>query len=1175
MVAIKRKTIFIVAILFLSLFRIYNATPTTIYVDDDGTADFTSIQDAINNALNGDTIIVRAGTYREEIFINKSITLKGEAGAIIECLPDAHGITLNANGVIVDGFLIRYATEGHYCLKLNNARNCIIKNCNFSSSYGAIYIYGGENNTILRNRFYSNNYGIIAIGAESMVFRENFFIKNLRGIDMGLDTRYNIFYYNNFINNTLDAYDESTFNQWYYQNVGNYWDKYNGVDSDGDGIGDDPYPIEPLEKGNFDYYPLMENYTGIDIFPPDIINLKAIPQIQEPGKYVNISCKIIDNVKVNCAYLNITFPNSSFLNISLNNINSTDIYYYNASFSIKGTYYYYVWANDTNNNSERSSLHKFVIAYKPVALFNHTPLNPTRLDIVTFDASASYDTDATGGGIVNYTWDFGDGSIAYGKIVQHQYAENATFTVTLTVYDADGAWDNISKEIIIRNIPPVANFTFYPTEAIVGETIYFNDSSYDLDGKIYIWQWNFGDGSIVKGGDAYKNVSHSYSVNGIFNVTLTVWDNDYANATITKQIVVIDIYPPKIINLTAYPNPQEVNEEVNISCHIVDDVAVKEAWINITMPNGSYINQSMLNTGDVYFYNIRCTIGGNYSYYIWTKDMSNNTNKSAIKTFQIVVPPAPPSIFNVSYPSQQQYGYGVNISCYVTDNVGVAFVKINVSLANGYINQSMIGIVDEKGNGIYYFNWTFDMGIHYFYIYAEDINGYGNTTSAFTFEIIDTLPPSIENISYPNVAEPGFINISCDVLDNRGVDLVFINITMPNATHLNMSMKKTRNTFYINKSFNLSGNYSFFIYAIDLTNNSAKSLTYSFKINSPPFSNFTWSPSMPYAFQNITFNASSSYDIDGFIINYTWDFNGDGIIDAITDNPVIIYSYSNDGIYNVTLTVYDNDGFNSTITKQITILNNPPVANFSFMPINPKTNENITFNASSSYDIDGFITNYTWDFGDGSIAYGKIVQHSYSKDGIYNVTLTIYDDDGSIATITKKVNVRAIIANFTWTPLDAVSKEQIQFIDLSQGATQWQWNFGDGSYAYEENPIHIYVIGNYYNVTLTIFNGSINTSISKLVKVNHKVELYKNENNVVNYVAWLSDATTASQLALLIGNDIMPKGSVISKWNVSKGAFDSYIVGISPPSYDFVIEPGDCVVLRVASSGSFIMEVMK
>jgi len=61
----------------------------------------------------------------------------------------------------------------------------------------------------------------------------------------------------------------------------------------------------------------------------------------------------------------------------------------------------------------------------------------------------------------------------------------------------------------------------------------------------------------------------------------------------------------------------------------------------------------------------------------------------------------------------------------------------------------------------------------------------------------------------------------------------------------------------------------------------------------------------------------------------------------------------------------------------------------------------------------------------------------------------------------------------------------------------------------------------------------------------------------------------------MIGEDIMPEGSVVSKWNTSKGAFDSYIVGISPPEYDFVIEPGDCIVLRVADGGEFIMEVMK
>ena len=61
----------------------------------------------------------------------------------------------------------------------------------------------------------------------------------------------------------------------------------------------------------------------------------------------------------------------------------------------------------------------------------------------------------------------------------------------------------------------------------------------------------------------------------------------------------------------------------------------------------------------------------------------------------------------------------------------------------------------------------------------------------------------------------------------------------------------------------------------------------------------------------------------------------------------------------------------------------------------------------------------------------------------------------------------------------------------------------------------------------------------------------------------------------MIGSDVMPAGSVISRWNTSSGSFDSYIVGVSPPEYDFVIQPGDCIVLRVANSGEFLMEVMK
>ena len=77
-----------------------------------------------------------------------------------------------------------------------------------------------------------------------------------------------------------------------------------------------------------------------------------------------------------------------------------------------------------------------------------------------------------------------------------------------------------------------------------------------------------------------------------------------------------------------------------------------------------------------------------------------------------------------------------------------------------------------------------------------------------------------------------------------------------------------------------------------------------------------------------------------------------------------------------------------------TYSNVPPVAFFTYSPENPSVGEQIVFDASSSYDTDGSITGYEWDFGDGSYIYTSLptATHTYSSTGSFTVTLTVVDN---------------------------------------------------------------------------------------------------------------------------------------------------------------------------------------
>lgn len=162
-------------------------------------------------------------------------------------------------------------------------------------------------------------------------------------------------------------------------------------------------------------------------------------------------------------------------------------------------------------------------------------------------------------------------------------------------------------------------------------------------------------------------------------------------------------------------------------------------------------------------------------------------------------------------------------------------------------------------------------------------------------------------------------------------------------------------------------------------------------VKSPPKAYFTYSPTTPLIGEIVTFNASESKPDGGTIVSYAWDFENDSVIDAY--GMVVNHTYATPGAYIVTLNITDSEGLSDTEYKSIKV-GRVPVAVFTYSPEAPILNQSVTFNASSSYDPDGTIANYLWDFGDGANGAGVTISHSYASVGTYNVTLTVTDNDG-------------------------------------------------------------------------------------------------------------------------------------------------------------------------------------
>jgi len=175
----------------------------------------------------------------------------------------------------------------------------------------------------------------------------------------------------------------------------------------------------------------------------------------------------------------------------------------------------------------------------------------------------------------------------------------------------------------------------------------------------------------------------------------------------------------------------------------------------------------------------------------------------------------------------------------------------------------------------------------------------------------------------------------------------------------------------------------------------------------PPFAVVSGSTTALDEGGSATFDGSLSVDPNGSIVSYAWNF-GDG---STGSGASAVHTFSQDGVYQVSLTVTDNDGLTDTANVTVTVANVSPV-------VDPILDADLK--AGDAYSVDGTFTDpgadnwtATVDFGDGSAPEQAMLSghdfslvHVYSTVGTFTVTLTIADDDSSVST-THTVTVTA------------------------------------------------------------------------------------------------------------------------------------------------------------------------
>ncbi len=618
------------------------------------------------------------------------------------------------------------------------------------------------------------------------------------------------------------------------------------------------------------------------------------------------------------------------------------------------------------------------------------------------------------------------------------------------------------KYDVFVNTPPIAKLEVPKLIISPSESIVFDASqSYDMEGKELRYTWLVNN---TRRGETGPTFTFMSTVSGVYNVSVQISDGGNSircSVAQRQQLIRVNTQPYAEIQ---FPEVSGTNEDITfrvVNQSDSDNDNLSYFW-TVNGERSKVSSDSVVVSHEkAGFYDIALAVndssGANNSEFTVNKTYEINAAPIPIFTIPDIV--APGDIFTLNADSSSDenndellYSWSVN------DNEVSNSPNYPLSLDEAGDYEVMLTVDDQRGTT--------------------------NSVQSLSRKIHVNAAPSPVITAVPMTSSSNVEFSASNSLDAETELKSFVwdfgdgnSATGPNVNHQYQSTGSYTVKLTVDDGFALA--------------NSVQSSEHVIVVNSFPVASFN-TPEVVAPGESFTVDGSQSSDNEGKITRYAWFTNdmpaGEGVTNTISlDTP---------GLHTLTLAVNDDSGFEEAVghsSKQIRV-NTPPVGLWRTEPVELVPGENIRFIANESYDPDGTITSYEWEFEDGSTATGASIDKVFEDGGLKNFTLTVTDNDGlnnSSTSVEGSVNVNhqpyIVTESIVRSNSIDVRLDASESYDLDDNPVSFEWTLPDGSKRYESSfswaapEPGVHIVGLTLNDGLGLANSVNTESIRVLI----------------------------------------------------------------------------------------------